>query len=280
MKDDFDVAIGHSATKATHHNFTNFGLPDLNFQLAGSEMLDLTTVIQSLKNCYATNGIPLNILGIHYHQLLEDGVLRIPLKVEIGPYFYCFFFVYNEKCAARFLDAQARLSLLDNHRSVYLSTQPIPPGQPPQSALTGLQFDHFRLSDKQAVPEDFSVWWATPEEPHFPNSKSSANLGNIYHALNGYESYFIGRFFKALEVPEFTGEAVRRVALPKQEKTLTIVGPEEQQIVISFSKMKGIRLHFDRHRTPVRYRSAILEQLSIAIQTYTIRLQLQGLPKD
>lgn len=280
MKDDFDVAIGHSTTKATYHNFTDFGLPDLSFQLAGSEMMDLTTVLQSLKNCYTTIGIPLDIIGIHYHQLLEDGVLRIPLKVKIGPYIYCFFFVYNEKCAARFLDAQTWLSQLNQHRCIYLSTQPIDFHLPAQSALTGLQFDHFRLSDKQVSPENFSVWWATPEEPHFPNSKSAANLRKIYHALNGYESYFIGRFFKALEIPEFTGEAVRRVALPEKEKTLTIVGPEEQHIVISFSEVKGIRLHFDRHHSSFTYRSAILEQLSIAIQTYTIRLQLQQLPKD
>jgi len=280
MKDDFDVAIGHSATKITYHNFAYFGLPDLDLQLTGSEMLDLTSIIQLLKNCFTTNGIPINILGIHYHQLLEDGVLRIPLKVKIGPYYYCLFFIYNEKCAARFLDAQARLSLLDNHRSLYLSTQPIDSNQPRQSTLTALQFDHFRLSDKQIGLDNFSVWWPTPEETVFQNSKSADNLRSIYHALNGYESYFIGRFFKALEIPEFTGENVRRVALPDQEKTLTLVGPEEQSIIISFSKEKGIRLHFDRTHTSFAYRTAILEQMSVAIQAYTIRLQLQDLPKD
>ena len=264
----------------TYQNFGNFDLPRLDITLTGQKMVDISFVIQALQQLYTTQGIPLSVEAVHYDFILEEGVLQVPIKLKIGEQYYCLFLIYNENCAAAFIDARNRLQALKKYRTIYLSKIPMTGDRAPESALTSLRFDHFRVSNQNPNLEDYAVWWSTNREPIFQNSKSFQDLEQISKTLDGYESYFIGRFFKALEISGFTGESVKRVALPKKERTLTVIGPEEQLIILSFSKKKGIRLHFNRKTTPFGYRTAIIEQLCIAIQAYTIRLQLRDLPRD
>lgn len=274
-----DVLMSMKADK-TYQNFGNFDLPKLDILLSGQKMVDLSLVLQALQQLYTLEGIPLSVEAVHYNFILEDGVLQVPIKLKIGNNDYCLFLIYSEKCAAAFVDARNRLQALKKYRAIYLSKIPMTGDRAPQSALTSLRFDHFRISSHNPRLENYAVWWSTSREPIFQHSNSFRDLALISKTLDGYESYFIGRFFKALEIPGFTGEAVKRVALPKKERTLTVIGPEEQIILLSFSQKKGIRLHFDRHTTHFGYRAAIIEQLCIAIQAYTIRLQLRDLPRD
>ncbi len=267
-------------TKKTYQNFGNFDLPNLDVVLSGQKMVDISHVLQALQQAYTAWRIPLSVEAVHYHFILEEGVLQVPIKLKINDQDYCLFLIYNEGCAAAFIDARNRLQALKKYRAIYLSKIPMTGDRAPQSALTSLQFDHFRLCSQNPTLENYAVWWSTPKEPVFQDSKSFQDLKQISKTLDGYESYFIGRFFKALNIPEFAGESVKRVALPKKERTLTVIGPEEQIILLSFSQKRGIRLHFNRHTTPFGYRAAILEQLCIAIQAYTIRLQLRDLPRD
>ncbi len=267
-------------TGKTYQNFGNFDLPKLDITLTGQKMVDISLVIQALQELYTLQGIPLSVEAVHYNFILEEGVLQVPIKLKIGAQHYCLFLIYNEKCATAFVDARNRLQALKKYRTIYLSKVPMTGDRAPESALTSLRFDHFRISNHNPKLEDYAVWWSTNREPIFQKSKSFQDLEQISKTLDGYESYFIGRFFKALEISGFTGESVKRVALPKKERTLTVIGPEEQIIILSFSKKKGIRLHFNRNTTPFGYRTAIIEQLCIAIQAYTIRLQLRDLPRD
>lgn len=264
----------------TYQNFGNFDLPNLEVALSGQKMVDLSLVIQALQQVYTERGIPLSVEAVHYNFILEEGVLQVPIKLRIGDHHYCLFLIYNENSAAAFVDARNRLQVLKKYRAIYLSKIPMTGDRAPQSALTSLRFDHFRLSSQNSELKNYAVWWSTTREPLFRNSNYFRDLEQISKTLDGYESYFIGRFFKALEIPGFTGETVKRVALPKKERTLTVIGPEEQIILLSFSQKKGIRLHFNQHTTPSGYRAAIIEQLCIAIQAYTIRLQLRDLPRD
>ena len=263
-----------------YQNFGNFDLPKLDIVLSGQKMVDISRVLQALQQTYTDWEIPLSVEAVHYHFILEEGILQVPIKLKIDDQHYCLFLLYNEACAAAFIDARNRLQTLKKYRAIYLSKIPMTGDRAPQSALTSLQFDHFRLCSKNPELKSYAVWWSTTKEPVFQNSKSFQDLQQISKTLDGYESYFIGRFFKALKIPEFMGESVKRVALPKKERTLTVIGPEEKIILLSFSQKKGIRLHFDRHTTPFGYRAAIIEQLCIAIQAYTIRLQLRDLPRD
>ncbi len=267
-------------TDKSYQNFGNFDLPKLEITLTGQKMVDISLVIHALQQLYTIKGIPLSIEAIHYNFILEEGVLQVPIKLKIGDFDYCLFLIYSKKCAAAFVDARNRLQVLKKYRAVYLSKVPMTGDMAPASALTSLRFDHFRICSQKTPLNNYAVWWSTSREPQFRISKSFQDLEQISKTLDGYESYFIGRFFKALEIPEFTGEEVKRVALPKKERTLTVIGPEEQIILLSFSQKKGIRLHFDRYTTPFGYRAAIIEQLCIAIQAYTIRLQLRDLPRD
>ena len=264
----------------TYQNFGNFNLPKLEVSLTGQKMVDLSMVIQALKDLYTKSEIALHVEAVHYNFILEEGVLQIPIKLKIENQHYCLFLIYSDKCAAAFIDARNRLQTFKKYRSVYLSKIPMTGDRAPQSGLTTLRFDHFRIGAQNPVLENYAVWWSTSKEPIFKGSKSFKDLTEISKTLNGYESYFIGRFFKELEIPGFIREEVKRVALPKKERTLTIIGPEEQTILISFSQKKGIRLHFDRFATPFGYRAAIIEQLCIAIQAYIIKLQLRDLPRD
>ena len=264
----------------TYQNFGNFDLPKLEVSLTGQKMVDLSLVIQALKELYTKKEISIYVEAVHYNFILEEGVLQIPLKLKIEDQCYCLFLIYSDKCAAAFIDARNRLQAFKKYRSVYLSKIPMTGDQAPQSGLTTLRFDHFRIGAQNPILENYAVWWSTSKEPQFKNSKSFRVFTEISKTLDGYESYFIGRFFKELEIPGFTGEEVKRVALPKKERTLTVIGPEEQTIIISFSQKKGIRLHFDRFATPFGYRAAIIEQLCIAIQAYVIKLQLRDLPRD
>ncbi len=263
-----------------YQNFENFDLPKIDVTLSGQKMTDISRILQTLQQTYLKWKIPISVETIPYHFILEEGVLQVPLKLTIRDQHYCLFLIYDEASAATFIDARNKLQSLKKYRAIYLSKIPITGDRAPQSALTSLQFSHFRLCSQNPAFENYAVWWSTKKETIFRNSKSFQDLQQISKTLDGYESYFIGRFFKALKIPEFTGESVKRVALPKKERTLTVIGPEEQIIVISFSQKKGIRLHFNRYTTPFGYRAAIIEQLCIAIQAYTIRLQLRDLPKD
>jgi len=229
---------------------------------------------------YSKKEIALHVEAVHYNFILEEGVLQIPIKLKIEHHYYCLFLIYSDKCAAAFIDARNRLQAFKKYRSIYLSKIPMSGDRAPQSGLTSLRFDHFRIGAQNPILANYAVWWSTSKEAKFKNSKSFRVLTEIAKTLDGYESYFIGRFFKELELPGFIGEEVKRVALPKKERKLTVIGPEEQTIIISFSQKKGIRLHFDRFATPFGYRAAIIEQLGIAIQAYIIKLQLRDLPRD
>jgi len=264
----------------TYQNFEKFNLPKLAITLSGQKMVDISSVIQALQQLYAEQKISLTVEAVHYNFILEEGVLQVPIKVKIGNHHYCLFLIYNEACAAAFTDARNRLKVLKKYQAIYLSKIPMTKIRAPHSALTSLRFDHFRLTSQTPKLENYATWWTTTKEPLFQHSASFRDLAQIFKTLDGYESYFIGRFFKALEVSGFTGETVKRVGLPKKERTLTVIGPEEQMILLSFSQKKGIRLHFDRYATPFGYRAAIIEQLCIAIQAYTVRLQLRDLPRD
>jgi hypothetical protein len=119
------------------------------------------------------------------------------------------------------------------------------------------------LSAIQPGPEpvpagDYAMWLPSDEEPSFAASQTRREIGALYAAARGVETYLLAAVLRRLGAVE--GQ-VLRVGLPAELTTFPVLGPEGRVFILSASAEKGIRLHFHRS-TPPPYRHAVLAALA------------------
>ncbi len=261
-----------------YSNFSDFDLPNLKIHLIGDPPMDIMSVTGALHEQYSELFIKSEIKGFHYLKMLEDGILKIPVVLNIDHQAYALFFIYDEKGASRFHDAKIKLKNTEFPNALYLSTFDISAIAKRQNALQVLSISDLIYQEQAISKGAYGMWWKTKNESLFCSSKTKKYLGDIYESVAGYESYFLGYFLSEMKIKGF--EKFRRVALPKEQKEILVKGPENKNLVFSCSQNKGIGIHFPMENCDLHYRELFLEQFRNALQAFKLTLQLREVPKD
>ncbi len=117
--------------------------------------------------------------------------------------------------------------------------------------------DTFRNGPDPLPPGKYAMWLPSPAEPKFAQSKTRQNIGRVYTAVAGIETYIVADILRRLGA---VSEDSRRVRLPEDLMSFPVLGPEDGVFVLSLSQEKGIRFHFHDSASPV-YRNAVLAGL-------------------
>src|SRR5262249_53653694 len=134
----------------------------------------------------------------------------------------------------------------------------------------------FRPGPDPIPPGKYAMWLPSPDEPKFAPSATRKNIGRVYKAAAGIESFTLADILRRLGVVE---EETRRLALPDELASVCTTGADEQVFVLSASQEKGIRFHFHESATPA-YRNKVLRGFVAYLEFRRRAIKLSGVPLD
>ena len=134
----------------------------------------------------------------------------------------------------------------------------------------------FRPGPDPVPPGEYAMWLPSSGEPSFALSATRKHIGRIYRAAEGVATFAFAGILRQLgEVDEST----LRVALPDELVTITVLGPDDQVIILSASEEKGVRFHFHQSATPA-YRERVLSGFVAHLAFLRRAITLSGSPLD
>jgi hypothetical protein len=208
--------------------------------------------------------------------LYEDGILQVPIVIEEGGVKTCVF-VYSTQdkdAAAHYSGVRTLLRSRENAAAVYYGPEPLAPTTPGK-VLTSIDTHLFSKPDAPAQDADFSLWWATPEDPLFSQSADRALLDRWFEALDGFGYLLFTAFVNDLELID---NKQLLYALPTQPFMRPLTGPADTQLLLHASAPEGIFLAFDETKTSARTRHLLLASLSQFASEYRTAIDAKKLP--
>ena len=125
------------------------------------------------------------------------------------------------------------------------------------SHTTGESLSGMLRDGKQLVaPGDYGMWFSAPDDKIFSVSPTLHNIDRVYEATSGVEDFV---FADVLRCVGATERDIRQVPLPEELAVIPVIGPHDLGFLVSASREKGIRLHFNRSTTPTLRTRALLE---------------------
>jgi len=189
-----------------------------------------------------------------YHFLDYYGLLEVDAMVRDGATTIPVLFLYSADydSASYFAGAQEFFQRRGLPQPVYYA-----PGSLPGSYARS-PFKPFELKNlekwKGKVPQgEYAMWWNTQQDPLFLHSYASPLIGRFYRGLEGYETYLFNVLLRQLEIKTDDDAAVK---LPVKPYRIPCVGPEDQLVILSFSREKGVQFHFPVRTCAPYYRDA------------------------
>lgn len=109
---------------------------------------------------------------------------------------------------------------------------------------------------KSDIPKaKYSMWWKNDNQS-FAASNSIDSIKTSYINSNGYETYIFSAILRALKLAD---EKNVRIALPDSLAVFGFQSDKDNIVVLSASKEKGIRFHFDKDKTKIEFRDNFLK---------------------
>jgi len=170
--------------------------------------------------------------------------------------------------------------------ALWYCPEPLAVGTPSNPLV---QFDPqmmFRESRSKVRAKQFATWWPTVEQPRFAESPARDFLGRGFRAMDGLEAWFFAMFSRELELPPFAHitvtDTVRRqpltpAKLPRREKLVPAMGPEQCLLVFRASAEKGLLLAFQIGTTGADYRDSLLGAFASYCEAYRAELLARGI---
>ena len=103
---------------------------------------------------------------------------------------------------------------------------------------------------------EFGMWLPCERDPHFYNSLIAEKWTIIYNLTQKHWSYITADLLKTLKLID---ENTSRIGLPDDFQAFAYLTTENEQVILSTSKEKGIRLHF-ADSTSFDYRCEYLDK--------------------
>lgn len=259
-------------------NFKDFGLPEINFQLSGNLGLDIMAIVGKLDKELKSKGLSFDLKGFYYTKLLEDGTLKIPVVFQSEGKGYSLFFIYDEEQAKTFNSLKSFAKDSDYQNALYISCVDCKKTTVTKDGKSSFNISDMTYVEKPELNGEYAMWWNEKGDELFHKSKTKESLDGIYESMKGYESYILGYILSEIKMKGF--EEFQRVALPDQEGTFVVKGPEFLNIVLSVSQEKGIRFQFPKAHASSQYRNRFLKQIHSSIEAFKIVLMIQEAPLD
>ena len=265
-----------SNQRPAYHNFRELGLSQLTVNLSGHFSQDLFEWKEQVNQLCSKSDKGFKILGLDYGLLFEEGLLKVPVFFTINQQTCALFFIYREQDARRFKDARKKLSNFGIRQVFYLSKFDLKQIKSKESALSVFGFKDLTWQETLA-PGTYQTWWSTPNDPNFDSSKTKQYLLYIKQNLQGYLKHILQYLFTEVKVPDYKPTSL--IPIHQQQQSLFLKGPENQDILLTYSSQKGIEFHFPKGRVSRTYREFFLDQIHTSIQAYRLRLTLKAMPK-
>ncbi len=152
-----------------------------------------------------------------------------------------------------------------------------PSGPRSEGAPHGIDLpDLIRPGPEIVPPGDYAMWLPSAGEPLFGTSETRRNIRRLYETVAGVETFAFADLLWRLGL---VGEDASRVALPDASVSHSVLGPDDQVLVLSASREKGIRFHFHESATPA-YRNQVLSRFVAYGEGLRRAVTLAGLPLD
>ena len=243
----------------------------------GKEGVLLLGLGGDIKDKFEASGKSVRFERFNKHILFDDGILRVDFTItDQGRQFDAFFYpLPTKQASSHFAGVRMLLESKKDSTPIYYSTGPLKE-EPPSNPL--IPFNPRFLSKKEGpVPVgDFAMWKASEIDHRFPSSKTNHYLGRIYAALDGIETYVLADLLCQFG---FVGEKSGRIALPN-DLSVPIEGPDDQVMILTASKEKGIRIHFNTSLTDLKYREMFLKNFATFTETFRSIAEERRWPKD
>ena len=235
------------------------------------------TLTGSLLEKAESQGIPLEVGGIFQTRLFDDGILKIPLIIsERNKKRSIFFYpLPTRQASSHFAGVRALLEAAGEDSLIYYSTGALSNEQP-SSPLVPFEVNFLTRFDGELPKGEYAMWWGTKEEPKFSSSKTNHYLGRTYAALDHIESYALGCLLQSFKMVD---EKSMRVVLPN-DLSLAVRGPEDMIMMLTATKEKGIRFHFNTSLTSIQYRERFLKHFAIFVEKLRSIIDEKRLPTD
>lgn len=186
----------------------------------------------------------------------DKGAFLIPLILthKTTGMRHAAFFCYTEEDAAYFPYYAREMAKEPGWgASLYFGVTPyedLPQGEDsPRPDSIGF-VDLFQYDKDYQLPEgNYSLWNRTERESFMANSPLLPLLTDIYDQLEGYESFMAGLLMAGWMGQEYNG----RMAMPEEEFSIGLKGPDHTPAVVSFSQQRGILISLPT-ATPPTYR--------------------------
>jgi hypothetical protein len=244
---------------------------------SGMESVLLLGLAGNLKGKFEASGKTVRFERLNKHILFDDGILSVDFTIRDQDRLYDVFFypLPTNQASSHFAGVRALLESRKESTPIYYSTGPLQEETPSNPLF---QFNPWFLSKKEGpIPEGiYAMWKASEEDPRFASSKTNHYLGRIYAALDSIETYVLSDLLNRFGL---VSEKGGRVALPN-EMSLPIEGPDDQVMIFTASKEKGIRFHFNTSLTDLKYREMFLKNFAVFTETFRSIADERKWPKD
>ncbi|GAB4349628.1 MAG: hypothetical protein OHK0038_28340 [Flammeovirgaceae bacterium] len=123
---------------------------------------------------------------------------------------------------------------------------------------------------------EFAMWLPCEEDKNFTSSPIAEKWTKIYSLTKDYWSFITADILKTLKLVD---EKTFRLGLPDNFQPFAFLTTDNEQIVVSLSKEKGIRLHF-AETTPFKYKVTFLDNFISYCNAWKSLIELNNGQKD
>jgi len=277
-----DPAVKKASERITWWSDAPTGWPALTTDplpsTAGApQQVDTVFFAARLKEAVPEGEHGLKISSLGHTLLTTNGILDIPFEVDdSGVVRSVFFFPGSGERESGWAEGIRRLfEELGKPAPVFFSPRALQPAEasPP---LRTLQPGDFSKLEGRPAEGTYSMWWKESEPGGQEDLTCVRDITRFYEFTEGVESYLVGLILHALGVTEQPG----RQALPEDEATLPMIGPEGMAILMSLSVEKGVRFHIREEPNNVDYRNSFWSAAAALAQETRSMVDDQCYPLD
>ena len=236
--------------------------PELDINLhVGNNHMNAVDIAKELTQDFKENKRDYIVSSFLESLLLENGILQshITISSPDGKY-YVFIFHTDKDLSSRFYAGIKYLfSNSKRIKCVYYASFELDPDTNPALPLREFAPDLFSKLGK-GVPEDtYSIWSSMGEDIKFTDSEDYRLIDELVQISDGIHSYLLAEILRSINEIE---QDVGRIELPDEEFSTVLIGPENQVLILSASKKRGVMLHFNEQQVSERYRLLFLKHFN------------------
>jgi len=123
---------------------------------------------------------------------------------------------------------------------------------------------------------EFAMWLPCDEDKTFASSPITERWTTVYSLTKDYWSYITADLLKTLGLAD---EKTFRLGLPNNFEAFAFLTNDGEQVIMSLSKEKGIRLHFSEI-TPFKYKVTFLDNFISYCNSWKELIEFNNAKKD